>query len=210
MGAPVKPAHDKSRLVGHRHFSTGSAQPDSHAPDRTMTSADRHGEPGPPARRWGYDTVCALAFVALGIGLFVLTPYQVARPLMMFGQMASGLQPERFPQLVAALLVGFGLWYLWQSRSAREPSGFASAPPGGPVRVLITLGVLLLYALLMERIGFVPASFLVALGLSWSLGQRNWALGIVVCLGVPVAVYWLFTRVLHVSLPPAALLGVEI
>ena len=168
------------------------------------------GEAEPAARRWSYDSVCALAFVALGVVLFALTPHQVARPLMMFGQMASGLQPERFPQVVAALLVGFGLWYLWQSRSAPEPSGFASAPPGAPVRVLITLGALLLYALLMERIGFVPSSFIMALGLSWSLGQRNWALGIVVCLVVPVAVYLLFTRVLHVSLPPAALLGVEI
>ena len=68
-----------------------------------------HGEPGAARRRWNYDAVCALVFVALGIVLFLLIPYQVARPLMMFGQMASGLQPERFPQVVAALLVGLGL-----------------------------------------------------------------------------------------------------
>jgi hypothetical protein len=177
-----------------------------------MTSVDQGAdrEPGPPGRRWSYDTVCALGFVALGVVLFVLTPHQVARPLMMFGQMASGLQPERFPQVVAALLVGFGLWYLWQSRGAGEPSGFAASPPGGAVRVLITLCALLLYALLMEPLGFVPASFIVAFGLSRSLGERNWALCVVVCLGVPVAIYLLFTRVLHVSLPPAALLGVSI
>jgi putative tricarboxylic transport membrane protein len=172
-----------------------------------MTPAD-HAAGGPGrARRWNHDTVCALAFIALGIALFVLIPYQVAPPLMMFGQMASGLQPERFPQLVAAFLVGFGLWYLWQSRGALEPSGFASIAPGGGIRVLITLAALLLYALLLEPLGFVPSSFLVAFGLSLFLGQRNLLLGITVCLCVPVAIYLLFTRILHVSLPPSALLG---
>jgi putative tricarboxylic transport membrane protein len=171
-----------------------------------MTPAD-HGHPGPSTRRWSYDTVCALAFVALGIVLFVLVPYQVARPLMMFGQMASGLQPERFPQVVAGFLVGFGLWYLWQSRGVGEASGFAALAPGGAVRVLIALGVLLLYAGLLEPLGFVPASFIVASALSLFLGQRNMAIGVAVCLGVPVAIYLLFTRVLHVSLPPSALPG---
>jgi hypothetical protein len=76
-----------------------------------MASPDHraHGEPDPARRRWSYDTVCALVFVALGIILFLSIPYQVARPLMMFGQMASGLQPQRFPQMVAAFLVDFGL-----------------------------------------------------------------------------------------------------
>jgi putative tricarboxylic transport membrane protein len=173
-----------------------------------MTPADHvPGDPGPARRRWSYDTACALAFIALGIVLLVLVPYQVARPLMMFGQMASGLQPERFPQLVAALLVAFGLWYLWQSRGAGEPSGFAALAPAGAARVLVTLCALLLYAFLMEPLGFVPSSFVVAFGLSLLLGQRNILLGVVVCLGVPVAIYLLFTRVLYVSLPPASLLG---
>jgi len=121
--------------------------------------------------------------------------------------MASGLQPERFPQVVAGFLVGFGLWYLWQSRGVGEASGFAALAPGGAVRVLIALGVLLLYAGLLEPLGFVPASFIVASALSLFLGQRNMAIGVAVCLGVPVAIYLLFTRVLHVSLPPSALPG---
>ena len=171
-----------------------------------MTPAD-HDRPGPAGRRWNYDTVCALALIALGLALFWLIPHQVARPLMMVGQMASGLQPERFPQVVAGFLVGFGLWYLWQSRGPGEASGFADLAPGGAARVLIALGVLLLYALLLEPLGFVPASFIVASALSLFLGQRNIALGIAVCLGVPVVIYLLFTRVLHVSLPPSALPG---
>lgn len=175
-----------------------------------MAPADRAArgdESGAAGRRWNYDTVCALAFVALGVVLFLLIPYQVAPPLMMFGRMASGLQPERFPQVVAAFLVGFGLWHLWQSRGATEASGFATLAPVGALRVLITLGVLVLYALLLEPVGFVPASFIVAFGLSLFLGQRNLALGVLVCLGVPVAIYLLFTRVLHVSLPPSPLPG---
>jgi putative tricarboxylic transport membrane protein len=174
-----------------------------------MTSSEHgaSGEPGEASRRWNYDTACALAFVAAGVVLFVLVPYQVARPLMMFGQMASGLQPERFPQVVAGFLVGFGLWYLWQSRGAVEPSGFASLAPGGALRVLITLGALLLYASLMEPLGFVPSSFIAAFGLGLFLGQRNLLLGIAVCLGAPLAIYLLFTRVLHVSLPPSPLFG---
>jgi putative tricarboxylic transport membrane protein len=172
-----------------------------------MTADPPPGGPGLARRRWNHDTVCALAFIALGLVLFALVPYQVARPLMMFGQLASGLQPERFPQVVAAFLVGFGLWYLWQSRGALEPSGFASTAPGGVIRVLITLAALLLYALLLEPLGFVPSSFVIAFGLSMFLGQRNIPLAVAVCLGIPVAIYLLFTRVLHVSLPPSALLG---
>lgn len=168
----------------------------------------------PPARgsdgagfRWNYDTACALALVALGVLLFVLIPYQVARPTMMIGQMASGLQPQRFPQVVAGFLVVFGLWYLWQSRASSEPSGFASMSWSAGGRVLILLAVLLLYARLMEPLGFVPMSFLVAFGLSLFLGQRNLVLAAVVCLGVPLAAYLLFTRVLYVSLPASPLPG---
>ncbi len=148
-----------------------------------------------------FNTVSAIGFIGFALFLFAVIPFQIETPLMILGQSANALDPTLFPRLVAAGLLILGLWYLRQSFSLSEENHFRKLNREGLINVVVTLIVLLLYALLMEPLGFVVSSTLMVGGLSVFYGVRNPALVVAVSLGVPVTVYLVFTRGLKVFLP---------
>lgn len=148
-----------------------------------------------------FNTVSAIGFIGFALFLFAVIPFQIETPLMILGQSANALDPTLFPRLVAAGLLILGLWYLRQSFSLSEENHFRKLNREGLINVVVTLTVLLLYALLMEPLGFVVSSTLMVGGLSVFYGVRNPALVVAVSLGVPVTIYFVFTRGLKVFLP---------
>jgi hypothetical protein len=54
---------------------------------------------------------------------------------------------------------------------------------------------------LFEPLGFVVSSMLVAGTLTTFYGNRNILVGILVSFGAPLGIYYVFTRLLKVSLP---------
>jgi putative tricarboxylic transport membrane protein len=148
-----------------------------------------------------FNTFAALGFIAFALFLFAVIPFQIEKPLIIMGQSANALDPALFPRLVAAGLLILGLWYLRQSFSLSEENLFRKLNREGLVNVAITLAVFLLYALLMEPLGFIVSSTLMVGGLSVFYGVRNAALVLAVSLIVPVTIYFVFTRGLKVFLP---------
>jgi putative tricarboxylic transport membrane protein len=148
-----------------------------------------------------FNTVAALGFIGFALFLFAVIPYQIDTPLMILGQSANALDPALFPRLVAAGLLVLGLWYLRQSFSLSEENHFRKLNREGLVNVAITLAAFLLYAFLMEPLGFVVSSTLLVGGLSVFYGVRNPALVVAVSLVVPVTIFLVFTRGLKVFLP---------
>lgn len=71
-----------------------------------------------------------------------------------------------------------------------------------PVSILIAL---LLYALVLDWLGFVVSTALFFLGTSVILGWRRWVVGMGVSVAFSVLVYITFTRVLAVPLPQGIL-----
>ena len=155
--------------------------------------------------RFNFNTIAALAFVLLGIVLFVIIPQQVDRPTLLFGQPPSGLDPNLFPRLVAGAFVLLGVWFGLASGKLEETNGFAELDREAIINVSITLLVFLAYALLMTRLGFIVSSVLVIAVLSTFYGNRNIWLGFLFSVGVPVTIFLVFTRVLFVSLPSGIL-----
>jgi putative tricarboxylic transport membrane protein len=151
--------------------------------------------------RINFNTVCAMVFIILWTIMFLITPDQIAKPKLFMGRALMGLKPTLFPRLATLGLIGLSIWYLLISFKIDEKNLFKDVEKHIYFRVVASLVVFVAYALLFEPLGFVLSSILLAGTLSTYYGNRNILVGIVVSLGVPLGIYYVFTRLLKVSLP---------
>ena len=157
----------------------------------------------PPQRggRINFNTVLAAGCVLFSIFLFAVIPSEVERPPVLFGQKSNGLDPAFFPQLVAGCFLLVGLWYLRASFSLNDVNGFRGLKRDNYISVGFTALMFVVYASILQPLGFVLSSALTVGVLSIFYGARHWLTILIVALGVPAAVYVIFRRVLTVALP---------
>ncbi len=152
-------------------------------------------------RHINYNTVTAIFFLILWTIMFFTVPYQIQKPMLFMGRSLMGLKPTLFPRLAILSLIGLSIWYLVISFRIKDKSLFSEVTRHGYFRMIASLVIFCAYALLFERLGFVLSSVLVAATLSTYYGNRNILVGILVSVGVPLGIYFVFTRLLKVSLP---------
>ncbi|MDN3557516.1 tripartite tricarboxylate transporter TctB family protein [Halomonas maura] len=103
--------------------------------------------------------------------------------------------PKAFPLGLAALLAGLALVLVF------KPGEDGHWPhPALALRLLVVLGLLLAYALLFTRLGFVPASFLVVATLA-RLFDASWPKALLTGALMATGSYFLFTEALGIALP---------
>lgn len=155
------------------------------------------------AKRFNFNTIAALVFIALGIGLFLIIPHQIDKPLINIGGAGqSNLDAEAFPQMLAGVFVLLGAWFLWVSFSLREHNELLDLDGEAIINVAVTLVIMSVYVWLMVSAGFVIGSAIMIFAMSTYFGNRNFMLGAAVSVVVPLVVFVLFTKVLVTSLPP--------
>jgi hypothetical protein len=152
--------------------------------------------------RWNFNTTAALGCFLLGLAILLLVPSQVDEPPRFFGQTSSGISPKLFPRLAAIGLMAIGALYFVASFRMAERGAFGDMPRGAYLNVLFVLAAMALYVALLRPLGYVLSSALVATTISLFYGSRNPVGVAAVGLGAPLAIYYLFTRWLTVSLPP--------
>ena len=103
--------------------------------------------------------------------------------------------------MVAGGFVVLGALLLVRSSRIGEANGFRALDREALVNVGATLVAFVLYALLLIPLGFILASIFVIAFLSTFYGNRNIFLGAAVSIGVPLLIFFTFTRLLRVSLP---------
>lgn len=150
-----------------------------------------------------FNTVLAVACILFSVFLFLVIPYQVEKPPILFGQSAGVIDPALFPRLVAGAFMLVGLWYLRLSFDLREANGFRALDRRAWVNVGATVAVSVVYAVLLKPLGFIVSSALVIAVLAFFYGARSWPIIVAVAAGVPVGAHYLFTRWLAVVLPEA-------
>jgi len=152
-------------------------------------------------RHINYNTVVAIFFLILWTIMFFTIPYQIQKPMLFMGRSLMGLKPTLFPQIATLALIFLNIWYLVVSFRIKDKNLFTEVTRQGYFRIIASLVVFCAYALLFEHLGFVLSSVLVAGSLSTFYGNRNILVGILVSVGVPLGIYFVFTRLLKVSLP---------
>ena len=120
--------------------------------------------------------------------------------------------PGAFPMAAAAAMVAAGLIVVIADlRKPRETGG--SQLPGAravvalvaPPPVVLFTGLVIGFALLLDPLGFLPASSLFLLLAIWSLHRRSIWFSLAVSLGALVAVYVVFRLIFTVILPEGVL-----
>ncbi|MDH3316298.1 MAG: tripartite tricarboxylate transporter TctB family protein [Gammaproteobacteria bacterium] len=155
------------------------------------------------AKRINFNTISAVVFTALGIVLFLIIPHHIDKPLINLGGAGqSNLDAEAFPQMVAGMFVLLGAWYLFVSFSLREHNELRDLNVEAVTNVVVTLVIMAAYVWLMLSLGFVAGSAIMIFTMSTYFGNRNFVLGALVSIVVPLVVFVLFTKPLVTSLPP--------
>lgn len=151
--------------------------------------------------RWNFNATLGLCSVVFGIALFIVTPYEVERPRLLFGQVVSGLDPDFFPRLIACLMAAFGGLLIWQARSIRETNALLELDREAVSNVFFTAVMLVVFAYLLPQLGFVLAAIILIAVLSTFYGNRSLLLGLGISIGAPLLFYNVLRLGLQVVLP---------
>ena len=157
-----------------------------------------------PLQRGGrinFNTVLAACCILFSIFLFLVIPSEVERPPVLFGTATAALDPAFFPNLVATCFMLVGLWYLRESFRLNDANGFRGLKRSNYVSIGFTAVMFIVYASILQPLGFILSSALVVAVLSIFYGARHWLTIVLVAIGVPAVVYVVFRRVLTVALP---------
>ena len=153
--------------------------------------------------RFNFNTIAAFVFILLSIGLFLVIPYQIDKPLInIAGVGGSNLSAELFPKIVAASLFLLGIWYLMISFNIVQKNDLLELDREAVTNVLITFVLMGCYVFLMVNLGFVLGSALMVLTMSTYFCNRNLIVGLALSILLPMFMFFVFRRLLLVELPP--------
>ena len=155
--------------------------------------------------RSNFNTIVAICLIVFSIVAFLLIPYQIEKPKLFMGRSLSNMTPSLFPRLSIVGLFILSVWYLIHSFQLNEKNLFKELEASNYIKGVVTLAVLVAYALLFEPLGFVLSSALVVGFLTIYYGNRNLIIVFIVLAGTPLVVYFVFTHLLKVSLPEGLL-----
>jgi len=153
-------------------------------------------------KKFNFNTVSAIIFIGLGIVLFLIIPTQIDKPLIVVTGSKTNLPAELFPQLVAGAFILLGLWFTYKSFAISQVNGFLSLDKEAVTNVVITLVIMAIYVPLMVNLGFVVGSAIMIFAMSSYFGNRNYLVGAIVSIVMPVIIFSIFRRLLLVELPP--------
>ena len=155
--------------------------------------------------RINFNTRVAISLILFSIFFYVLIPYQIEKPKLFLGRELMGMKPTLFPQLTMIGLLGLSVWYFLHSFKLEEKNLFRELDRKGLARIVVVFVMMVGYALLLEPFGFVLSSALMAGAFTLYLGTRNVFVLFGVIIVIPLAIFLIFTRALHVSLPEGLL-----
>ena len=143
-------------------------------------------------------------FVSVLIGIFVILkiPSEIEKPVLIFGQSSSEIDPELVPLIVAIMLIIFGSYVMIKDRN----SSLNNSWPNLTLSIIKNIGFTILcltsYSILFNLIGFVLASSLLILILSQYMGNVNHYISVSISIIFPLMVFGIFANIMHVFLPP--------
>lgn len=153
-------------------------------------------------RRLEFAVSGVLLLVAVAFVIFI--DNVVAAPKMLLGRSLSAIEPSLFPLVAIVMMIGLCSAFLltaYRSSAETEPAQSDMEGRTDWFRVGAFFGVLILYALMFDRIGFLISTFLAMLVLSFLAGNRSPVQILILSSVCPIGLYIIATRLLRVSLP---------
>lgn len=115
------------------------------------------------------------------------------------------MQASLFPKLAAIGLFVTAVLSLFQSLRHPVKNPFKDLTRGAVLQITLLLIILYIFALIFEPLGYWLSGILISAALSLYLGNRNIFTLILLSVGIPSLIYFVFTRLLLISLPEGIL-----
>ena len=151
-----------------------------------------------------------IAALIIGLAYGICIPSQV----LPYGE-GYGISGQSLPKLIAAGLVLSGLLMIangWRMLKKIQAAGKQAETQPGPLfgkaglrRMLCYAGVLVVYFLLMERLGFIVSSIPALAAAMWLSGARSRIVIALTSVLAPPLLYLLFSSVMGIPLPRGVL-----
>ena len=142
-------------------------------------------------------------FVSILIGIFVIIkiPTEIEKPVLIFGQSSSEINPELVPLIVSIMLIIFGSYTAFYERNSLSNNSWPILTKALLKNVGFAIICLITYSLLFTFLGFVLASSILIFILSQYLGDVNNSISLLLSIIFPLIVFGVFVNVMHVFLP---------
>lgn len=142
------------------------------------------------------------ADLATGVFLILLGIVALAAATQIQGQAGERLSPATMPILVGCMILAAGLGQIvvaW--RYSGEGRLIAWPDPLGRRRVLIMIGIMIVYLALLEPLGFPLATLIYITAGTWFLGKYRWWVAPLCGILSALTVLFVFNEFLGLSFP---------
>ena len=147
------------------------------------------------------EILAGLAFLALTVGVFAVSADFPTVPGM------PGPGPAFFPRVIAGLIGVLGVALIVESARSGEANSH-QIDRRGVVRIGGATLLLVSYVAAMPYLGFVVTTALFLVVFMWFSGVLSPVATLVVAIGVPVVLHYVFVSFLHVPLPEGSVISV--
>ena len=147
------------------------------------------------------NLLCGIISILFGIFIYYKIPNEVEKPVLIFGQSSSEIDPQIVPTIVALMFLIFGLYTVFYEKDAKISNSWPKVTKQILINISTTIICLILYSILFEYLGFVISSVLLILSLSTFMGNVNFKYLTVISILFPLSIFFLFVNVMHVFLP---------
>ena len=147
------------------------------------------------------NLLCGIISILFGIFIYYKIPTEVEKPVLIFGQSSSEIDPQIVPTIVALMFLIFGLYTVFYEKDAKISNSWPKVTKQILINISTTLLCLILYSILFQYLGFVISSVLLILSLGTFMGNVNFKYITVISILFPLSIFFLFVNVMHVFLP---------
>ena len=147
------------------------------------------------------NLLCGIISILFGIFIYYKIPTEVEKPVLIFGQSSSEIDPQIVPTIVALMFLIFGLYTVFYEKDAKISNSWPKITKQILINISTTIICLILYSILFEYLGFVISSVLLILSLGTFMGNVNFKYITVISILFPLSIFFLFVNVMHVFLP---------
>ena len=153
------------------------------------------------ALKGNIEAYVLIGFVFIAVAFYFLVPFQVQKPKLVFGTAFMDMQPTLFPKLAAIGLFITAVLSLIPRLLHPLKNPFRDLTAGAAMQITLLLVILYIFALIFEPLGYWLSGILISATLSLYLGNRNIFTLVLLSVGIPSLIYFVFTRLLLISLP---------
>ena len=139
--------------------------------------------------------------ILFGIFIYYKIPTEVEKPVLIFGQSSSEIDPKIVPTIIAFMFLIFGIYTALYEKDSIKLNSRPKFTKNLLINISATILFLILYSILFQYLGFVISSVLLILSLGTFMGNVNFKYITVISILFPLSIFFLFVNVMHVFLP---------